>query len=106
MSRPITVRPQARRDLADIAATIAADRPRVANLFLDAFGATARLLSSVPSYGAPCPTSRAELAGLRICTIPRYRNYVVLYRALDAEVEIVRVVHGARDLGAVVEDVE
>ena len=40
------------------------------------------------------------VADLRFWPIKRYRNYLVMYRPLDDGVEIIRVLHGARDLAA------
>jgi len=35
---------------------------------------------------------------MRSFTIPRYPNYIVFYRVADPGVEVVRVLHAARDI--------
>lgn len=106
MSRRIAIRPQAGRDLIDLATFIAADRPSAADRFLNSFEATCQLLCSSPTYGSSCAVSDATMVGLRLCTILRFRSCLILYRPSDLEIEIVRVFHGVRDLDAVLAEIE
>lgn len=43
-------------------------------------------------------------AGLRRWPIPGFRNYLIFYRPMENGVEIVRVLHGARDIAAALEE--
>lgn len=82
----------ARRDLLEIWEYIAAGRPSVADRVLHVIAAKIALLETTPLLG----TSRDELApGLRSLPVG---NYVVFYRQGAGVVEIVRVLHGARDV--------
>jgi plasmid stabilization system protein ParE len=50
----------------------------------------------------PCPLWEPEnphFGGVRYFPIPRYPNYVIFYRPLSDGVEILHILHGARDLG-------
>ena len=94
MSRKATVlrTRRARRDLIDIWRHIGRDDPAAADRLLDRIDARCALLAEHPQLGP----ERADIRpGLRYVVIERY---VVLYRSVEGGVEIVRVVHGARDL--------
>lgn len=82
----------AERDLADIGNFIARDNPINAARFVARVEEHCQLLAAHPLLGR----ARDELVpGLRSLTFGRY---VIFYRALDDGAEIVRVLHGARDL--------
>jgi toxin ParE1/3/4 len=82
----------AERDLVEIGNFIARDSPANAAQFVLRLEQHCSLLASHPLAGRV----RDELApGLRSLA---YGRYVIFYRALDDTVEIVRVLHGARDL--------
>jgi toxin ParE1/3/4 len=90
--------PQAQEDLLDIWVRIAADSPFHADRFLDLLDDKMRLLADAPGIGRP----RAELSpGLRSLPVG---NYVIFYRQVGIAIEIVRVLHGARDIEALFDD--
>jgi toxin ParE1/3/4 len=91
---------QAEEDAAEICSYIAKDNPQAANSFLDAIEAAANLLSATPEIGSPRYFEHPQLQGLRFHPLNKFENYLLFYRTLDAEevVEIVRIVHGSRDL--------
>jgi len=41
---------------------------------------------------------RSELSGVRSWTVTGFENYLIFYRPVEGGIEILRVVHGARDL--------
>ena len=90
--------PAARDDLKHISHYIAVEREspqgakRLRERFLDSF----RLLAKNPLIGQACPEFGENM---RIWPVG---NYVVLYVPRDNGIDIVQVVHGARDLPAVV----
>ena len=66
--------------------------------FLLACEATFDLLASFPELGMEWQVTSPRLVGIRCRTIRGFRNYVVFYRRLnDDEIEILRVIHAARD---------
>jgi toxin ParE1/3/4 len=86
--------PQADADLLDIWVFIARDNMRAADRLLDRIARKCDLLAEYPELGP----ARSDIApGLRMLVV---RDYLVLYRIADDGVEIVRVVHGARRLEA------
>jgi len=82
----------ARSDLDEIWFYIAQDNPDAADQFTRTLVSRFPLLASMPQMGRP----REELASrLRSFSVG---NYVIFYRPMENGVEIVRVLHGARDL--------
>jgi toxin ParE1/3/4 len=92
---PIIIkRPRARGDLTEIWNYIAADNETRADAFVDLIDQKFQALAGYPNLGR----SRDELEeGLRSLPVG---SYVIFYRAIPAGVEIVRVLHGSRDLNA------
>jgi toxin ParE1/3/4 len=85
-------RPAAEADLFDIALHIAEDSLAASERFLDSFNDKFKLLASAPEIGR----LREELApGLRSFPVG---SYVVFYQPIKDGVEIVRVLHGSRDI--------
>ncbi len=51
-----------------------------------------------PAVGSPCAFRPVELRGIRRVLIPKFPKHLLFYRFTEAEVFVLRVVHGARDL--------
>ena len=83
--------PQARADLLELVAYIAADNPDAALALLDDIEAKAENLPDHPRLYQ----RSARVAGLRQMVVRS--NYLVLYRETPAVVEVVGVVHARRD---------
>ncbi len=82
------------RDLVEIRTYIARDNPIAAKSFVEKLIRVCELIASSPQMGR----ERQELAnGLRCHPVERYMIY---YRITGPAVEVVRVVHSARDAGA------
>ncbi|MCA8927125.1 MAG: type II toxin-antitoxin system RelE/ParE family toxin [Alphaproteobacteria bacterium] len=84
--------PAARADLIGIGDYIAARNPDAAARFTEALDRRCRQLARRPFLGVARPEIRPDL---RLLT---FRSYLILYRVTGPDVEIVRVVHGARHL--------
>jgi toxin ParE1/3/4 len=71
--------------------------PEVAERFCAAVESALHTLESAPAIGRP---RRFRQPGLRSWQVPGFRRWLLFYRPLDQDrgVELVRVVHGARDL--------
>jgi toxin ParE1/3/4 len=98
MTPHLVVRPQAWTDLRDIALAIAEDSLEASDRFLqDAENAFARL-AQMPELGSARRFRRKSLKGLRLWPLPRFPKYLILYYPRENGVEVVRVVHGARNV--------
>ena len=91
--------PEALQDMEDIRNYIAMDNPEAAERVLNAFEANAALLAMQPGLGQ----LRFTLRGLRVRVVSEFPNYLMFYREQAGRVEIVRVLHGARDLKSIFE---
>jgi toxin ParE1/3/4 len=94
------------QDLDEQARFIQRDSPNAAIRFLAAADASFQRLATMPELGQRQSFGRTELAGLRVWQIRTFENYLIFYRPVEGGIEIVRVLHGARDLAAIFEDEE
>jgi len=86
------ISPRASGDLTEIWSYIADDSAGNADAFIDKLYETMQLLSRQPGSGR----HREELTS-GIQSFP-FGRYIIFYRAVTGGVEIVRVLHGARDI--------
>jgi toxin ParE1/3/4 len=99
VSRKVFIRPAANRDLDDQARYVAADSGiEIALRFLEAADDTFQLLLSHPLIGRVAPVRNRFLAGTRMFPIKHFSDSIVFYRPVRKGIEIVRIVHGSRDL--------
>jgi len=97
-------RDRALRDLDDLATFIQRDNPQAAIRFLEAAEESFRLLARMPETGTLCEFRNPKTAGFRVRTIKGFENYLVFYRPIANGMEVVRVLHGARDIATIFED--
>ncbi|KZL50669.1 type II toxin-antitoxin system RelE/ParE family toxin [Nodularia spumigena CS-591/12] len=97
-------RPQVIRDLIDLATYIAEDSLDVSDRFLIAAEATFKQLSKTPAMGKHCQFSHPNLADIRQQSIKGFRKYLIFYRLTESEVDILRVIHGARDIEGILDE--
>jgi toxin ParE1/3/4 len=96
--RRVVVRPRAADDIVEIFATIAADDLRAAERFEVAVRRECDLPSAFPHLGRARGFRAPDLQGLRSRPLSGFRNWLVFYRVERDAIEVVRVLHGARDL--------
>jgi toxin ParE1/3/4 len=102
MNRRILKKPQVECDLVEHYSYIARDKIAPADRFLEAAQELFERLASEPQLGHIWQSPLRQLAGVRVCPIPSpYGNYLVFYRPIEDGVEILTVIHGSRDLQAV-----
>lgn len=70
----------------------------VALRFLAAVSACYEFLLENPLVGSTVSAFDARLSELRFWRVKGFEDYLVFYRALPEHLEVVRVLHGARDL--------
>lgn len=93
--RRVNRRPQALTDILEIWDYIADDDAGAADRWIDRLDAAFNLLATQPLMGR----ARPELAtGVR--SFP-FGRYVIFYAPLDDGIDVVRVLHGARDIDGI-----
>jgi toxin ParE1/3/4 len=82
----------------EIAAALQVPSPQLTIRFLEAADRACERLAAMPNLGSACESSKLALAGLRYWSIRGFPKYLIFYRPLDDGIEVVRVLHGRRDI--------
>ncbi len=98
------VLPAADRDLDDQAAYLATEASlEIALRFYDAASTTFGKSPACPGLGERWPSANPRLGGLRVWRIEGFEKHLIFYRAAEHGIEIIRILHGARDIDTVLE---
>ena len=98
MKPRIYLRPQAQIDVMELAEHIALDDVVAAIRFAEAFHASIDFLLDFPESGEIWKPKKARHAPMRIWPVKGFPNHLIFFRMTPDELQIIRVVHGARDL--------
>jgi toxin ParE1/3/4 len=99
MTPSVRILPAADRDLDEQADYLAnAAGLETALRFYDSAASTFEAIARMPGIGEPWKSPRLRLAGLRACAIQGFENHLAFYRAVEGGIEVVRVLHGSRDI--------
>ena len=104
MKRNLIIQPRARVELREQAEFIAEGDPKRLDRFLDAADRTFVDLAAMPGLGHKAILGNRRLTEIRSWRIKGFENWLVFYRVTDEAVEILRVLHGARDLNELFDD--
>jgi toxin ParE1/3/4 len=83
---------KANLDLIHIGLTIAESNPVAADRLLDAVDKTCQLLATQPGMGRRRPELAANVRSFPV------GQYIIFYREVPEGIQVLRVLHGARDL--------
>ena len=87
-------------DLVEITSYFDLQERTLSERFLAALDGTVHLLADQPAIGSPVRFDSPALPDLRFFPIQDFPKYLVFYRPITDGIELLRVVHGARDLPA------
>ncbi len=87
----------AEHDAREIESYIADDNSVAAQRFRVAFEETADLLLRMPHLGSMRVSDRPALKDIRVIPVKGFERYHIFYRLIAEGIEIIRVLHGARD---------
>ncbi len=73
----------------------------VVRRFLVSFEETCLMLQKHPQVGVSIEYLPFELKGMRRIVIRRFHNYLIFYRGSKSSIHVVRVLHGAQDVYAI-----
>ena len=104
MKHQYVIRPAADLDLVTHADYIAQDNPDAAERFIRAAFASIDFIANHHYAGPAYIVPGRKWVGLRKWAISGFGNYLIFYRVLEDRVEILRVIHGARDIPAALEE--
>lgn len=95
----VFVRARARRDLLSNAEYLEEHGGvETAQRFLDATQSTFELLAKMPKVGSLCAFRKPALRRIRRWPVKGFENWLIFYQPRRNGVEIVHVIHGARDI--------
>lgn len=99
MSGQVVKRPHALQDLDEAAAYIQDQSgPDRAIRFLRMADSTFAMLAGMPGMGTRYEPEEPLYADLRYFPVTRHPNHLVFYRPLPDGIEVLRVLHGTRDI--------
>ena len=99
----LLVREQAWSDLEELGAFIARDNPAAAAEVVHQLRSSFEVLARMPQLGRVVRKIKTS-EQVRMWLSPAFRNYLIFYRELADGAEIVRVLHGARDIQRILEN--
>lgn len=91
------IRPLATQDLEEIVRYLDAQSESGGDHFLEEFFHASRILAEMPGLG-PIRRRRGRLKGLRSWPLKKFGSYIVFYFPVDVGIEVVRVLHGGRNV--------
>lgn len=103
MKSSIRRTPRAKRDLAEAATFIARDNLGAALRFLEAADEAMQKLAEMPGMGRARDFDNPSFGDVRSWPIKRFDNYLLFYRPIAHGIEVLRVIHGARDIDTIFE---
>ncbi|MGO8671383.1 MAG: type II toxin-antitoxin system RelE/ParE family toxin [Capsulimonadaceae bacterium] len=100
MIRKVIITDDAFQDLDEISEYIGEHAADASLRFLQQAQRAFELLAKMPGMGARRDYGNPVLAGVRMWPVPRFRKYLIFYHSSDSTIEIVRVLHGSRNIQA------
>ncbi len=91
--RPIVI-----QDLIEISTYISYDNLDAGDRFLYAAEATFQLIAKTPGIGRFSGFTNPEVSQVRQYPVKGFPSYIILYRLSEERIDIIRVLHGARNL--------
>jgi toxin ParE1/3/4 len=98
MARKVSIGRLAAFDLQSLSLEIASYNQSAARRFVRSVDRAKSQLADHPFSGMSATCIHPNLAGMRKLTVPGFRNYLIFYRVVQEEVELLRILHGAQDL--------
>ncbi len=106
MSRVLRRTRQVRDDIIHIYRHIHDHNHGAADKVFDAIERSIRALLDTPGVGRYWNSPDPRLDRMRVTTVRPYRNYLIFFRAAADRIEVFRVIHGARELQPLVDEIE
>ncbi len=96
--KPVVLRKRAQHDIDEAVGYYLAEAgPTVALAFVDALEDARRSIGELPAISSPRYALELDIPGLRVRSAGRF-PYLIFYVERETEIEVWRVLHGARDI--------
>jgi toxin ParE1/3/4 len=106
MTRQIRRTRQVAQDLIEIYQYIHERNAPAAERVLDAIEQSLNSLLKTPVVGRQWNSPDPRLEGMRVTLVTPYRNYLIFFRPVSDGIEVYRIVHGARELERIVDEID
>ena len=93
----------AQSDLLEQIEYIRQDNILAAVRFVDAVEHSLRRLSEMPEIGSLCDFENPRLENIRVWPIKGFEKHLIFYRVADNIVQVLRILHGTRDIKNILE---
>jgi toxin ParE1/3/4 len=101
----VTIRPAARADLAEqVMFLVEKGGCDLGDRFVRAVKTTLEFLVSAPRLGRVWQSPNPMMEGIRSWPMNTFPHHLVFYRITSVGIEVVRVIHGARDIHKLLEE--
>jgi toxin ParE1/3/4 len=104
MSLRIVRHLKAKRDVLRIYTFIGEQNLDAAERLLRAVNDDLKRIAAMPGIGARRESTNPKMNGVRSLPVSGFKKYLLFYKATADRVELLRVIHGARDLDAVFDE--
>lgn len=102
--RRLSIRPRALRDVGEVAEYLEQQSTlELAVRFISALEGDLERLCLMPEIGASCQFRRVEASNIRRWPVDGFEKWLIFYRATKTKIEIIRVLHGARNIGEILD---
>jgi toxin ParE1/3/4 len=95
---PLLIRPRAIVDIDDLSLFLALSSTRVALRFQKSVQQSMERIAKRPDLGALYDSDLPHLRALRFWAVRGFPNHLICYRQTGDGIEVVRVLHGARNI--------
>lgn len=99
--KPVRVRPRADKEIDALADYIARDDLGAALRFMDAAQKVFNLIGEQPGVGSLRYAHLPILEGLHVCPVSGFEKHLVFYIERQVYIDVIRILHSARDLPVV-----
>lgn len=104
MSHRIRRNPRVKQDILELPRYIARDSFDAGMRFFDAVEQTLAKLAEMPGMGAIRGFDNPKFSDVRSRSVDGFGNHLIFYRKIPGGIEVLRVIHSARDIDAEFEE--
>ena len=97
MSLSLSILPAAENDLSEIGDYFDERNDTLSHKFYGQFWKTVQTLARSPALGERCRFRNPATKDMRVWQVDGFSNYLIFYRQGGDQLEILRILHGARD---------
>jgi toxin ParE1/3/4 len=94
----LTKRPQSERDIEEGFVYIGEENLDAGVRFLVAVEESLEFVAKMPLIGSPREFRSTRLRNMRVWPVKEFEDYLIFYRPTDDGIEVLRVLHGKRDI--------